>query len=179
LLVVPTGVMNVIAVNPHKRRTTDMNKSITAPDSTQAAAAKPKAAKSAKVRAQKPHVAPTKAKSAKKATSTKRTPTGEKAAKTAPKASREKAAGPRPESKGAKVLEMIARSQGATLAEIMKATKWQKHTVRGFVSIASRSTASRSRPRRMKPATACTRARAGRPGTPAPNATALDCKSFR
>jgi hypothetical protein len=30
---------------------------------------------------------------------------------------------------------MMKRAKGATLAEIMKATGWQKHTVRGFVSI--------------------------------------------
>ena len=30
---------------------------------------------------------------------------------------------------------MIKRAKGATLAEIMKATGWQAHTVRGFVSI--------------------------------------------
>jgi hypothetical protein len=30
---------------------------------------------------------------------------------------------------------MIGRTKGATLAEIMKATGWQAHTVRGFVSI--------------------------------------------
>jgi hypothetical protein len=29
----------------------------------------------------------------------------------------------------------MKRSRGATLAEIMEATGWQKHTVRGFVSI--------------------------------------------
>ena len=29
----------------------------------------------------------------------------------------------------------MKRSKGATLAEIMEATGWQKHTVRGFVSI--------------------------------------------
>jgi len=39
-------------------------------------------------------------------------------------------------SKKAQVLEMMRRKGGATLAEIMKATDWQAHTVRGFVSAA-------------------------------------------
>ena len=30
---------------------------------------------------------------------------------------------------------MMKRTKGATLAEIMVVTKWQAHTVRGFVSI--------------------------------------------
>jgi Protein of unknown function (DUF3489) len=30
---------------------------------------------------------------------------------------------------------MMKRTKGATLAEIMELTGWQKHTVRGFVSI--------------------------------------------
>jgi hypothetical protein len=30
---------------------------------------------------------------------------------------------------------MMKRAKGATLDEIMEATGWQKHTVRGFVSI--------------------------------------------
>ena len=30
---------------------------------------------------------------------------------------------------------MMKRAMGATLAEIMQATGWQKHTVRGFVSL--------------------------------------------
>ena len=33
------------------------------------------------------------------------------------------------------MIAMMKRAKGATLAEIMKATKWQAHTVRGFVSI--------------------------------------------
>ena len=30
---------------------------------------------------------------------------------------------------------MMKRAKGVTLAEIMQVTGWQKHTVRGFVSI--------------------------------------------
>jgi hypothetical protein len=37
-------------------------------------------------------------------------------------------------SKKAEVLDLMRRKQGATLKEIMKATGWQAHTVRGFVS---------------------------------------------
>jgi nucleoid-associated protein YgaU len=49
-----------------------------------------------------------------------------------------KAAAPRAESKSAKILDMIARAKGATLAEIMKATDWQAHSVRGFISTAAK-----------------------------------------
>ncbi|MEP7354204.1 MAG: DUF3489 domain-containing protein [Acidobacteriota bacterium] len=37
-------------------------------------------------------------------------------------------------SKKDQVLKLLERKQGATLAEIMQATDWQAHTVRGFVS---------------------------------------------
>ena len=37
-------------------------------------------------------------------------------------------------SKKAEVLDLMRRKQGATMAEITKATGWQAHTVRGFVS---------------------------------------------
>jgi hypothetical protein len=37
--------------------------------------------------------------------------------------------------KKAEVIALMKRAKGATLAEIMAATKWQAHTVRGFVSI--------------------------------------------
>ena len=37
--------------------------------------------------------------------------------------------------KKAEVIAMMKRPKGATLAEIMAVTKWQAHTVRGFVSI--------------------------------------------
>ena len=45
-----------------------------------------------------------------------------------------KTAGPRPGSKGAKVIELLRRTKGVTLAEVMKSTGWQAHTVRGFLA---------------------------------------------
>jgi Protein of unknown function (DUF3489) len=35
----------------------------------------------------------------------------------------------------AEVIALMKRAKGATLAEIVAATGWQRHTVRGFVSI--------------------------------------------
>jgi hypothetical protein len=37
--------------------------------------------------------------------------------------------------KKAEVVAMMKRAKGATLAEIMVATSWQRHTIRGFVSL--------------------------------------------
>jgi uncharacterized protein DUF3489 len=62
-----------------------------------------------------------------------------KKAKPAKKAARAKKAVGKPKAdrtnKKAEVIAMMKRAKGATLAEIMKATGWQPHTVRGFVSI--------------------------------------------
>ena len=55
-----------------------------------------------------------------------------KAPKTAKVAKEPKAAGT---SKKDQVLALISRKNGATLDEIMTATGWQKHTVRGFIAI--------------------------------------------
>jgi hypothetical protein len=69
-----------------------------------------------------------------------------KAAKGAPKKARgtkgsrakDGAGAPRDFSKKAIVLEMLRRKEGATVAEIMAATGWQAHTVRGFISTAGK-----------------------------------------
>lgn len=41
---------------------------------------------------------------------------------------------PRPGSKKAVILAMLRSPEGATLGQIMEATGWQPHTVRGFIS---------------------------------------------
>jgi Protein of unknown function (DUF3489) len=85
------------------------------------------------------HVAPAKASSKKQATAKKGAPKARKLAKGAkPKKPVSKTTKARPGSKSAKVLEMLARTNGASLAELMKATEWQAHSVRGFLSTASR-----------------------------------------
>ena len=67
----------------------------------------------------------------------KKTPA--KATKKAAKpATPKKAGAPRAESKGATILALVARPKGATLAELMTATGWQSHSIRGFVSNCSK-----------------------------------------
>jgi hypothetical protein len=71
-------------------------------------------------------VAPAKRKPKKSPSKDKRRDTARPGAKLAGKA--------RDGSKKAEVLQLMRRKSGATLAEIMKLTDWQPHTVRGFVS---------------------------------------------
>ena len=72
----------------------------------------------------------------KKAGKSKATKSAKPAAKA--KAAKGKKAGagkPREGTHKAEVIAMLQRKGGATLEEIVKATGWQKHTVRGFISI--------------------------------------------
>ena len=83
----------------------------------------PKARKRPTLRKRARNVAPKKAKSGKKATPAKKAPKGAK-----------KATGARDGSKTATILEMLKRPGGATAKELLKATGWQPHSLRGFLS---------------------------------------------
>ena len=82
---------------------------------------KAKAPKKAAAGERRAKVAPAKAKAGKKATPKKK----------APKSARNDA---REGSKTATILEMLRRPGGATAKELLKATGWQPHSLRGFIS---------------------------------------------
>jgi len=91
-------------------------------------AQEPKPTTKAKAAPRKPRVAPSKGKSGKKATPAKKNAKAPKNTKSA------KADGPREGSKTEKVLELLKRPGGTTMKELMKATGWLPHSVRGFIS---------------------------------------------
>ena len=88
-----------------------------------------KATKRANVAPHKRRVAPGKPRPGKKASSAEQRPKSHKAAKQA-----KRAAGAREGSKAAKVLGLLRQPDGASLKELMKATGWVVHSVRGYLS---------------------------------------------
>jgi hypothetical protein len=117
------GGIHVIAVTTAKEKNMT---SITEETGAQAPAGMsetPKATKKARVAAQAAHVAKKKGKAGKKATAAKKAPKGAKKAEPA-----------REGSKTNQVLELLKRPGGVTAKELMKATGWQPHSVRGFLS---------------------------------------------
>jgi hypothetical protein len=124
----PTRVIHVIAVITAKgERTMNGIPAETANTQAAAPAEQPKLPKKPPVAAQKANVAPSKARLGNKATPAKKATKGAKSAK-------RKATGAHQGSKTAQVLDLVKRSGGATLNELMKATGWQAHSVRGFLS---------------------------------------------
>jgi len=94
-----------------------------------ATSGEPTPAKRPRVAAHRGHVAPSKGKSDTKATPAKKANKGAKSPK-----SPKKATGARHGSKTAKFLDLLKRSGGATGKDLMKASGWQAHSVRGFIS---------------------------------------------
>ena len=88
-----------------------------------AATIETKATKNAATGARRANVAPAKGKAGKKATPAKKAPKGAK-----------KAGGARDGSKTATILGMLKRPGGATAKDLLKATNWQPHSLRGFLS---------------------------------------------
>ena len=96
---------------------------ITAEAATATSPATREAAKKPDLAARRAHVAPKRAKIATKAVRAKKAPQG-----------RKKGGGAREGTRAAKILDLLKRPSGATLKELMKATSWQPHSVRGFQS---------------------------------------------
>ena len=90
-------------------------------ESTSTTGAKP--SKKPPVGERRGHVAPAKAKSGKKAGSAKKAPKSGK-----------KAGSARAGSKTAQVLDLLKQPGGVTSKELTKATGWQGHSMRGFLS---------------------------------------------
>src|ERR1700685_2937938 len=101
-----------------------------APTPAPAADGQPKANKKAGRAPRRAPVAPAKAKAGKKASPAKKAP------KSAKKAKGGKVAKPeaRDGSKTANILDLVKRPGGVTAKELMKATGWLPHSVRGFLS---------------------------------------------
>ena len=98
------------------------------------AAKEPKATKKAASGARGPHVATKKAKSGKTARPAKKAPETAPKPKAARSGKAAKVKGVRAGSKTETILELLKRPGGVTAKELLKATNWQPHSLRGFLS---------------------------------------------
>ena len=88
-----------------------------------------------KSKAYKADAAATKTRTAKKPKTQRRSTTGKAVLKNAAPQKRPKTINPlRDNTKLATVIEMLRRKEGATLEQLVKATGWQAHSVRGAMS---------------------------------------------
>jgi uncharacterized protein DUF3489 len=105
----------ITAIGENMKSTTEQTETAPAAGTTET-----KSTKKASAGARRATVAPAKAKTGKKATAKKK----------APRSAQNDA---REGSKTAAILEMLKRPEGATAKELVKATAWQPHSLRGFL----------------------------------------------
>lgn len=94
----------------------------------------PAAAGTATLTPQGAAVAPATTKATTKASQRKGAPKAKPGKKAAPKPAKGGKPDARDGSKKAAVIQLLRRKDGATSGEIAKLTKWQPHTIRGFIS---------------------------------------------
>jgi hypothetical protein len=116
-------VVNAVITAQGESKMTTLTTEETGAAAATAAGDKPKATKEPRAGARRAHVAPAKAKAGKKARAAKKAAKGAK-----------KGGSARDGSKAAKILDLLKRPGGVTSKELMKATGWQPHSVRGFLS---------------------------------------------
>ncbi|MEP0077511.1 MAG: DUF3489 domain-containing protein [Parasphingorhabdus sp.] len=61
----------------------------------------------------------------------------------------------KPQTKSSKVIALLSRTSGATLTEICKATNWQQHSVRAFLTGLRKKGYLLAREQRGEDGTAC------------------------
>jgi hypothetical protein len=125
----PTGGIHVVTA-VITAQGENMNSTLTEENANAAVPAtndQPKPAKRAARSQRRAPVAPAKGKAGRKATPAKKAPQGARKAKAAKTGAREG-------SKTAKVLDLLRRKGGVSAKELLKATGWQSHSLRGFLS---------------------------------------------
>jgi hypothetical protein len=133
LLFKRAGVIHVVTRGNH-RQGENMTSNTEQTETPATAATEMKPTKKARGGARGAHVAPKKGKASKKATPAKKAPKTATKPKVARSGKAAKETGARKKSKTETNLDLLKQPGGATAKELLKATNWQPHSLRGFLS---------------------------------------------